>query len=101
MSDFVILTDSSADLGEEMVRKLDVQVVPLGFVLDGQAYHDYPDNRDMDPHAFYERLRKGDAATTNAVNTAQYTEALEPLLQAGRDVLVLAFSSGQIGRAHV
>ena len=77
-----------------MVRKLDVQVVPLGFVLDGQAYHDYPDNRDMDPHAFYERLRKGDAATTNAVNTAQYTEALEPLLQAGRDVLVLAFSSG-------
>ena len=94
MSDFVILTDSSADLGEEMVRKLDVQVVPLGFVLDGQAYHDYPDNRDMDPHAFYERLRKGDAATTNAVNTAQYTEALEPLLQAGRDVLVLAFSSG-------
>ena len=94
MSDFVILTDSSADLGEEMVRKLDVQVVPLGFVLDGQAYHDYPDNRDMDPHAFYERLRKGDAATTNAVNTAQYTEALEPLLQAGQDVLILAFSSG-------
>ena len=94
MSDFVILTDSSADLGEEMVRKLGVQVVPLGFVLDGQVYHDYPDNRDMDPHAFYERLRKGDAATTNAVNTAQYTEALEPLLQAGRDVLVLAFSSG-------
>ena len=94
MSDFVILTDSSADLGEEMVRKLDVQVVPLGFVLDGQAYYNYPDNRDMDPHAFYERLRKGDAATTNAVNTAQYTEALEPLLQAGRDVLVLAFSSG-------
>ena len=93
MSDFVILTDSSADLGEEMVRKLDVQVVPLGFVLDGQAYHDYPDNRDMDPHAFYERLRKGDAATTNAVNTAQYTEALEPLLQAGKDVLILAFSS--------
>ena len=46
MSDFVILTDSSADLGEEMVRKLDVQVVPLGFVLDGQVYHDYPDNRD-------------------------------------------------------
>lgn len=94
MSDFVILTDSSADLGEEMVRKLDVQVVPLGFVLDGQVYHDYPDNRDMDPHAFYERLRKGDAATTNAVNTAQYTEALEPLLQAGKDVLILAFSSG-------
>ena len=94
MSDFVILTDSSADLSEDMVRKLDVQVLPLGFLLDGRAYRNFPDNREMDPHLFYERLRGGELATTNAVNVAQYTEALEPLLQAGRDVLILAFSSG-------
>ena len=94
MSDFVILTDSSADLSEDMVRKLDVQVLPLGFLLDGRAYRNFPDNREMDPHRFYERLRGGELATTNAVNVAQYTEALEPLLQAGRDVLILAFSSG-------
>ena len=94
MSDFVILTDSSADLGAELVRELDVQVLPLGFVLDDHTYYNYPDNREMDPHLFYERLRKGDGATTNAVNVAQYTEALEPMLQAGRDVLILAFSSG-------
>ena len=48
----------------------------------------------MDPHVFYDRLRGGETATTNAVNVAQYTEALEPLLQAGKDVLILAFSSG-------
>lgn len=48
----------------------------------------------MDPRLFYERLRSGDMATTSAVNVAQYTEALEPLLQAGQDVLILAFSSG-------
>lgn len=94
MSDFVILTDSSADLGAELVRELDVQVLPLGFMLDDHTYYNYPDNREMDPHLFYERLRKGDGATTNAVNVAQYTEALEPMLQAGRDVLILAFSSG-------
>ena len=94
MSNFVILTDSSADLSDEMARQLDVQVLPLGFVLDGHTYYNYPDNREMDPHLFYDRLRRGDVATTNAVNVAQYTEALEPLLQAGRDVLILAFSSG-------
>jgi DegV family protein with EDD domain len=94
MSDFVILTDSSADLSADMVQKLNVEVLPLGFVLDNQSYRNYPDNRDMDPHVFYERLRAGNVATTNAVNVAQYVEALEPLLQAGKDVLVLAFSSG-------
>ena len=94
MSEFVILTDSSADLGEDMARQLDVQVLPLSFTIDQQTYHNYPDNREMDPHAFYEMLRQGQLATTSAVNVAQYTDALEPLLQAGQDVLVLAFSSG-------
>ena len=73
MSDFVIFTDSSADLSGEMVSQLDVQVLPLSFILEEHAYFNYPDNRDMDPHLFYERLRRGGMATTNAVNVAQYT----------------------------
>lgn len=94
MSDFVILTDSSADLGADMVAQLDIQVLPLSFTIQGVTYHNYPDNHEMDPAVFYSMLRKGEQATTAAVNVAQYTEALEPLLQAGKDVLVLAFSSG-------
>ena len=94
MSDFVILTDSSADLGADLVQQLDVQVLPLSFTIQDITYHNYPDNHEMDPAAFYALLRKGEQATTSAINVAQYTEALEPLLQAGKDVLVLAFSSG-------
>ena len=94
MSDFVILTDSSADLSADMVRDLGVQVLPLSFEMDETIYHNYPDNREMDPHQFYELLRNGHTATTSAVNVAQYTELIEPLLQAGQDILILAFSSG-------
>ena len=94
MSDFVILTDYSADLGADMVQQLDVQVMPHSYSMGQQIYHNYPDNREIDPHAFYQLLRQGEVATTSAVNVAQYTDALEPLLQAGKDVLVLAFSSG-------
>ena len=94
MSDFVILTDSSADLGADMAAQMDIQVLPLSFTVQGVTYHNYPDNHEMDPAVFYSMLRKGELATTAAVNVAQYTEALEPLLQAGKDVLVLAFSSG-------
>ena len=39
-------------------------------------------------------LRAGELATTSAVNVAAYTDTVEPLLQAGKDVLILAFSSG-------
>ena len=94
MSDFVILTDSSADLSAEMAAKLEVEVLPMSFLMDDKNYYNYPDNREMDPHDLYERLRAGGSATTAAINVHSYTEALTELLAAGKDVLVLAFSSG-------
>lgn len=94
MSDFIILTDSSADLPEEMVKELEIEVLPLSFTIKNKTYHNYPDNREMDPKEFYRLLRAGETATTAAVNVAEYIDRVEPLLQAGRDVLVLAFSSG-------
>ena len=94
MSDFVILTDSSADLTAELVAQLDVQVLPLSYNMEGKIVYNYPDNREMDPHEFYDLLRAGKTATTSAVNVAQYTDAIEPNLKQGKDVLVLAFSSG-------
>ena len=94
MQDFVILTDSSADLTADMVRELDVEIIPLTFMLEGASYQNYADNREMDPHAFYDKLRAGAVATTAAANVGQFTAVAEPHLQAGRDVLILAFSSG-------
>ncbi len=94
MSDYVIVTDSSADLPDSLVRELGVEVLPLSFTVQGKTYHNYPDDREMDPKVFYKMLRDGEMATTSAVNVAEYTAMLEPLLQAGKDVLVLAFSSG-------
>lgn len=94
MQDFVIITDSSADLSAEMVQQLGIEVVPLSFLLDGASYQNFPDNREMDPHAFYDKQRGGATATTAAANVAQFADAAEPHLQAGKDVLILAFSSG-------
>ena len=94
MRDYVIVTDSSVDLPDSLIREMGVEVLPLSFTVQGKTYRNYPDDREMDPKAFYKMLRDGEMATTSAVNVAEYTAMLEPLLQAGRDVLVLAFSSG-------
>lgn len=94
MSEYVLFTDSSADLSAEMVKELDLNVLPLSFTVQDKTYHNYPDNREMDPKAFYDSLRNGGTCTTAAVNVGDYTEALEPVLQAGKDILLLVFSSG-------
>ena len=94
MNDYIIVTDSSADLSTELVQEVGVEVLPLRFTIEGQTKYNWPDNREMDPKEFYSRLRGGEMATTAAVNMDQYLTMLEPVLQAGKDVLVLAFSSG-------
>ena len=45
MNSFEIVTDSSCDLPAELVQELDIQVVPLGFLMEGKPYRNYPDNR--------------------------------------------------------
>ena len=94
MSNYVIITDSSCDLPISMVNELGIHVVPLAFIMEEKTYWNYPDHRDMSPKEFYEKIAAGTMATTNAVNVGQATEAIEPFLKEGKDVLVLAFSSG-------
>ena len=94
MSEYVIITDSSADLSEEQVRDMGVTVLPLNFIIRGKPYRDTPDHGDMSIENFYELIRNGEPSSTNAVNMSGFEEVMLRLLKAGKDILVLAFSSG-------
>ena len=48
-------------------------------------------------HEFYERMRGGSLPTTAQVNPEAAKALLEPYLQAGKDILHIAFSSGLSG----
>ena len=37
MSEYIIVTDSSADLTQELVEELDVSVLPLSFTIRGTS----------------------------------------------------------------
>lgn len=93
MSEYLLATDSSADLTASMVKEMELEVLPLSFTIKGKTHLNWPDNRDMSPKAFYKALREGEMATTAAVNVADVTARLEPVLAAGKDVLFLTFSS--------
>ena len=94
MNDYTIITDSSCDLPDSLVKELELEVLPLAFIMDGKTYRNYPDNREMAPKDFYNKQREGSMATTNAVNVGEAADAMEDVLKRGEDVLVLAFSSG-------
>lgn len=94
MSDYILLTDSSADLPAELYRDLDISPLPLTYLLDGTTYENLPDGGTLSFREFYDKLRSGSHVTTSAVNVETFRQAFLPHLQAGRDILYLGFSSG-------
>ena len=58
-----------------------------------QVYHNYLDGREIGFRDFYAKLRAGALATTSAISVGAFEEAMGKILDSGRDVLYLAFSS--------
>jgi len=93
MRDYVIMTDSCCDLNEREVAESGLTVIPLTFTMGEKSYRDTPDHADMSLTEFYARLRRGEMATTAAVNVGDFTDTMRPILEAGKDILCVSFSS--------
>ena len=91
---YVVMTDSSADLSAELVEKLGLGVIPLSVNVGEKSFMNYPDEREIGSHEFYEMLRGGANAKTSAVNVDTFVNAMSVHLKQGKDVLYLGFSSG-------
>ena len=100
MRDYVVFTDSSADFDAKMVEELGIDVQPLTFHLDDKDYANWPDGREMSNKDFYDKLREGSTSTTSQVNTTEFVDAFRPVLESGKDVLYLGFSSGLSGTVN-
>ena len=95
MRDFIILTDSSADLTAEQYKALGVRTVELGVILEGA---DPIPNCDVDVKDFYTKLRNKITTTTSAASIEQFITVFEELLaKEDVDLLYLGFSSGLSG----
>lgn len=93
--DFVISTDTSADLPFSYLDEHNINVLALGCTVDGVTLRG--DDRAVDVHAFYDSIRAGKMPVTMQVNPEQAEQSFEALVQSGVDVLHLAFSSGLSG----
>ena len=93
MDDFVILTDSCCDMTARMAADLELEVLPLSLNMEDRVYHNYLDGREIGFQDFYARLRAGALATTSAISVGVFDEAMRKILDSGRGVRYLAFSS--------
>ena len=97
MKNYVIVTESTTDLTQDLVNELGITIIPMVFGFENESYLNYPDNREMDIHKFYERVKAGERSTTALINSKTFEEYFEPILKSGDDILYIGFSSGLSG----
>ncbi len=95
---FEIITDSGSDMPQNYYEQNKIQCVPLGFTMNNVNYEGV-NGEKITPKAFYQKLREGCMPTTYQVTAEIAKEYIEPCLQKGEDVLIIAFSSALSGTA--
>lgn len=92
MRNYVIFTDSACDLSPELLNEWGVRCIPLTFNFNGdnREYSNY----DMEPKAFYDKMREGGVAKTSAINTEVFISNFKGALDEGLDIIYVGFSSG-------
>ena len=93
MCKFAIVTDSCCDLPAGLAREMDLSVINLSVRVEDQTFVNHLDWREVSAGDFYGLLRAQKSSSTSAPSLGDYLQGLEPLLEQGRDVLVLSFSS--------
>ncbi|MDR0951521.1 MAG: DegV family protein [Oscillospiraceae bacterium] len=94
MTDYKIISDSTADLPLDLIEELDVHIIPMLFTVDGSDYLDSPYDPQLPTHDFYELLRAGKMSNTTQINIETFKDEFIPFLEKGLDILYICFSSG-------
>ncbi len=90
-----IVTDSTADLKEEVIEKYGIHVVPLTIVIDGE---NYVDGVDLQPESFLNMMREAsDLPKSSQPSSGVFKELYDRLGEDGSEILSIHMTGGMSG----
>ncbi|MCF6466723.1 DegV family protein [Clostridium sp. Cult2] len=94
---YKIITDSSANLTEEMIEQYHIDIIPLVFRIGEEEFYSYIKGEKTDIKQFYDRMRQGEVITTSLISMEKCQDVFESNLKEGKDILYISFSSALSG----
>lgn len=94
---FELVTDSSCNLTDTTIKEFGIHILPLRFMSDGEEYQSFSPDEDSDLQSFFKMMRDGKVFTTSLPYLQNTEELMKRLLDSGKDVLYIGFSSGLSG----
>ena len=92
MNPYVFMTDSDSDLPFSYVDELDLSMVYMPYIVNGQEFMDDL-GRSGGQKEYFDSMRAGAAPSTSLLPMGAYLDIFEPILAEGKDILFIAFSS--------
>jgi len=95
MSKIKIVTDSTSDLSKEIIRKFNIEVIPLSVSIDGETYLD---GVDISPSEFMEKMKEAkELPKSSQPAVGKFLELYDQLCLQGYDVISIHLSTGLSG----
>lgn len=95
--EYVLFSDATCDLPKEIIEKIDVKIIPMEVLLDEKSYTYDMYEKELSCEQFYSELKAGKLSSTSQINPTAYDELFRPVLESGKDIFYLAFTSGLSG----
>lgn len=90
---YQLFVDSDCDISKKLADEYGAKLISMPYLEDNKEIFPYETWEEFDSHAFYEKLRKGELATTFALNSENYKAIFEPTFKEGKDILYAHFSA--------
>lgn len=104
MRDFIILTDSTSDLGKEICEKYQIEYAAMNIVYNGKEMKASLDWDEYTPKELYDVMRRGTRVMTNQVPAVTFENIFTKYAKENKDVLYISCSSalsGSINTARI
>lgn len=94
MSDFKIITNTTADLPLDYIQENNLGLMVFNYMIKGDTYSK---GHELDWKEFYKMMREGNMPTTSQVNPDECRAYFEEYLKESKQLLYICFSSGLSG----
>lgn len=100
MSSYTIVSDTGCDIPASLAEEMCLDTVPLKVLMGDKTVNSAQSGLDIKT-GFYDLLRKGIKISTSAPNIDDFTRHFKNILERGKDILYIGFSSGLSGTFNV
>lgn len=94
---YEIITDSASNLTDGIIEEYGIKIIPLIYRIGDEDYKSFENGKNADVRPFYERMRRGEPASTAQITAPAFRDAFEEILKEGKDLLYIGFSSALSG----